>query len=153
MKNVFPKTSFCLFFAIILVYANISFGQNNFIKLDNSTDSSYGFTAQNPLKLKKGNPEKSIDYSYSFLAGLKTQDDQALIFLSRFTTSSPTYKEPAIRLNNRFTGLPISGKSGLLDNYFFLTSVTKDTISVFVDIYNKGTLMVPIGLKYQQPKK
>ena len=153
MKNIVLKSSFCFLMAIIIVCVNTSFGQNNFMKLDNSTDSTYGFTAQNPLKLKKGNPEKSIDYSYSFLAGLKTKDDQALIYLSRFTTSSPTYKEPAIRLNNRFTGLPISGKSGLLDNYFFLTSVTKDTVSIFVDIYNKGTLMVPIGLKYQQPKK
>ena len=153
MKNIILKSSFCLLIAIIIVCLNTSFGQNNFMKLDNSTDSTFGYTAQNPLKLKKGNPEKSIDYSYSFLSGLKTKDYQALIYLSRFTTSSPTYKEPAISLNNRYTGLPISGKSGLLDNYFFLTSVSKDTISIFVYIYNKGTLMVPIGLKFQQPKK
>ena len=152
MKNSFKKFSVCFLFAIIIDCVNTSFGQTNFVKLDTSPDSTYGYTAQNPLKLKKGNPQKSIDYSYSFLAGLKTKDDQALIYLSRFTTSSPGYKEPAIRLNNRFTGSP-SGKSGLLDNYFFLTSVTKDTINVFVDIYNKGTLMVPIGLKYQQPRK
>jgi hypothetical protein len=69
------------------------------------------------------------------------------------TTANPTYKEPSIRINNRFTGMPISGKSGLLDKYVFLTSNTMDTISVFVDIYNKGTLMIPIGLKYEQPKK
>ena len=83
MKNIILKSSFCLLIAIIIVCLNTSFGQNNFMKLDNSTDSTFGYTAQNPLKLKKGNPEKSIDYSYSFLSGLKTKDYQALIYLSK----------------------------------------------------------------------
>ena len=119
----------------------------------NSTDSSYGYTAKSPLKLKKGNQEKSMRNSYNFLSGLKTQDNQTLRLLLIVTIDDPNYKKPAIKINNRFTGMPINGKLGLLDKYVFLTSVTKDTVKIFVDIYNRGTLLLPIGLKYEQPQK
>jgi hypothetical protein len=148
MKNILRNISFPLFFATLLCLTNISFGQKDFTKLVTSTDSTYGYSAQNPLKLKKGNQGKSIVNSEQFLSGLKTKDNQTLIYLFRATVSAPTYKEPKIRLNNRYTGMPISGKLGLLDKYVFLTSNSKDTVRLFVDIYNKGTLMVPVGLKY-----
>jgi hypothetical protein len=142
-----------MLFATLFFLTNTSYGQKDFTKLLNSTDSSYGYTAQNPLKLKKGNQGKSITNSYTLLSGLKTQDNQALKFLSRVTTDDPNYKEPAIKINNRYTGMPISGKLGLLDRYVFLTANTRDTVTIFVDIYNKGTLMLPIGLKYVQPQE
>lgn len=150
MKNIVRSTSFISLFAILLCFTNISFGQKDFTKLVTSTDSSYGYSAQNPLKLKKGNQGKSIINSENFLSGLETEDNQSLTYLFRATVSDPNYREPKIRLNNRYTGMPISGKLGLLDRYVFLTSNTKDTIRLFVDIYNKGTLMLPIGLKYEQ---
>lgn len=148
MKNTIRNTSFILLFATLLCFSNISFGQNDFTKLVTSTDSSYGYSAQNPLRLKKGNQGKSIINSEKFLSGLKTEDNQSLIYLFRTTVSDPNYKEPKIKLNNRYTGMPLNGKLGILDRYVFLTSNTKDTVRLFVDIYNKGTLMLPIGLKY-----
>ena len=153
MKNIFTHISFCLLFVTILFFKNTAFAQKDFTKLLNSTDSSYGYTGKNPLKLKKGNQEKSMSNSYNFLSGLKTQDNQTLRLLLIVTTDDPNYKEPAIKINNRFTGMPINGKLGLLDKYVFLTSVTKDTVKIFVDIYNRGTLLLPIGLKYEQPQK
>lgn len=149
MKNIIRNASFALFFATLLCLTNISFGQKDFTKLVTSTDSTYGYSAQNPLKLKKGNQGKSIVNSEKFLSGLKTENNQSLIYLFRATVSDPSYKEPKIRLNNRYTGMPISGKLGLLDKYVFMTSNSKDTVRLFVDIYNKGTLMLPIGLKYE----
>ncbi|WP_276504638.1 hypothetical protein [Terrimonas pollutisoli] len=153
MNSPISKTSFSIIFTTLIVLSNTSYGQKDFTKLLNSIDSSYGFTAQNPLKLKKGNQEKSITNAYIFLSGLKTQDNQKLALLSRMTTEDPNYKEPAIKINNRYTGMPISGKLGLLDKYVFLTQSTRDTVTIYVDIYNKGTLMLPIGLKYEQPQK
>lgn len=138
---------------MLICFANNSFGQKDFTKLDTSTDSSYGYSAQNPLKLKKGNQGKSIINSEKFLSGLTTQDNQSLTYLFRATVGNPTYKEPKIKLNNRYTGMPLNGKSGLLDKYVFLTSNTKDTVRLFVDIYNKGTLWLPMGLKYEQKQK
>ncbi len=153
MKNITTPISVCLILGTLLLFANTSYGQKEFSKLFNSTNTSYGYTAQNALRLKKGNQGKSISYSYSFLSGLKTQDNQTLILLFRAIVNDPNYKEPAIKINNRFTGMPISGKLGLLDKYVFLTSNTKDTIRIFVDVYNKGTLMLPIGLKYEDRQK
>ena len=45
--------------------------------------------------------------------------------------------------------MPVGGNLGLLDKYVFVTSNTKDTVKLFVDIYSKGELMVPIGLKFE----
>ena len=73
-----------------------------------------------------------------------------MVLLFRATTDNPSYNEPAIKIEGRNTRMPLSGKLGLLDKYVFLTSNTKDTVTLFVDIYNKGDLFLPIGLKYEQ---
>ena len=153
MKNIFSKVAYSTIFATLIFFSTIVYGQKGFSKLKSSTDSTFGYTNLNPLKLKKGNQGKSIDNSYTFLSGLKTIDNQTLTLLFRSTTKNPTYKEPSIRINNRFTGMPISGKLGLLDKYVFLTSNRKDTVTLFVDIYNKGDLFLPVGLKYEQKQK
>jgi hypothetical protein len=139
--------------AIFLFFTKTLHGQKGFIKLETSTDSSYGYTAKNPLKLKNGNQAKSMTNSYNFLSGIRTQDNQTLKLLSRVIVSDPGYKEPAIKINNRATGLPISGKLGMLDKYVFLTTNTNDTITLYIDIYNKEKLFLPIGLKYEPLKK
>jgi hypothetical protein len=43
--------------------------------------------------------------------------------------------------------MPLSGNLGLLDKYFFLTTEKKDTVIIYIDIYNKGELKIPKGLK------
>src|SRR5688572_14396680 len=118
-----------------------------------STDSTYGYTAKNPLKMKKGNLEKSIGHSIDFLKGLRTEDNQKLELLQRFTISVPNYAAPKAQLTNRYTGMPLSGKVGLLDEYNFVTSEKKDTVIIYVDVYNKGELKIPKGLKYMANKK
>ena len=150
MKIILSKSSYCTILATLIFFSTAVYGQKGFSKLTISTDSTFGYTNLNPLRLKKGNQSKSIDNSFTFLSGLKTTDNQPLTLLFRGTTKNPTYKEPSIKINNRFTGMPISGKLGLLDKYVFLTSNTKDTITLFVDIYNKGDLFIPVGLKYEQ---
>jgi hypothetical protein len=133
--------------------SKLSYSQKDFSKLAVSTDTTYGYSAKNALKLKKGNQGKSLTNSYNFLEGLRTQDNQTLKLLYRSTIDDPNYKEPAIKINNRYTGMPISGKLGLLDKYVFLTSNKKDTVTLYVDVYNKGDLYIPVGLKYEQQRK
>jgi len=82
--------------------------------------------------------------------GLKTVDDQSLNFVSRHAVMDPNYKKPLIRLTNRYTGMPLNGKLGLLDMYVFVTSHTKDTITLYIDIYNKGQINLPIKLKWYE---
>jgi hypothetical protein len=112
-----------------------------------STDSTYGYTDKNPLKMKKGNQRKSIDYSIEFLKSLRTLDNQKLDLIKRFTVDDPNHERSKMQLTNRYTGMPLNGKLGLLDKYYFMTAQTRDTLTIYVDIYNKGELKVPTGLK------
>lgn len=146
---IFSKTAYSSFFVTLIFCSTIVYGQKNFIKLTSSTDSTFGYTDLNPLKLKKGSPDKSIINSRMFLMGLKTLDNQSLQLVSRSSIKDPGFKGSVIQIRNRFTEMPVTGKLGILDKYVFLTSNTKDTIILFVDIYNKGHLKVPIGLKYE----
>ena len=150
MKLITSKFLIFAIFITLIFFSKVSHGQKDFKKLTSTTDSTFGYTADNPLKLKRGNQEKSIDNSHKFLSGLKTLDDQTLTFLFRLSIRDPAYKKPLIGINDRQTGLPISGKLGMLDKYVFLTSNSKDTIVLFIDIYNKGDLFLPVGLKYDQ---
>ncbi|MEX2231147.1 MAG: hypothetical protein WD824_03230 [Cyclobacteriaceae bacterium] len=134
---------------ILLFISTWSSGQIDFSRVDVSTDSTYGYTDTNPLKMKKGNFEKSIGYSFDFLQGLKTIDNQKLQFLQRSTVENLNYRRAKVQASNGYTAKPVSGDGGSLDKYTFLKSVEKDTVTIYIDIYNKGKLKIPVGLKYQ----
>lgn len=126
------------------IFVNFSFGQN-FSKLVQSTDSSYGYSINNPLKLRKGDAVGGVSNSKKFLQGLKTADGQDLIIVTRSGVVDPNYIEPP-------GGIAASlGDGGILDKYELVSSVTKDKIILYIDIYHKGGLMIPIGLKYDKP--
>lgn len=131
-------------FIVLNIFINVSYGQN-FAKLPSSTDSTYGYSAYNPLKFKNSDPVKNVGESKKFLKGLKTENDQELIMLGRSGVGDPNFKEPA---GGIFESL---GEGGILDKYKFVTYETKDTITLYVDIYHKGKLKVPVGLKYVKP--
>ena len=93
---------------------------------------------------------KSLANSVAYLSGLRTLDNQVLRKVARITVKDPAYSKPALQLTVRATGLPTSGKLGLLDRYVFVTSTKQDTVVLYVDLYNWGVLALPVGLKYQQ---
>ncbi len=149
MKYIFSIAWYILLFTALIFCTKSIYAQNDFTKLQQSTDSTFGYTTGNPIKLKKGNQAKSIQYTHRFLAGLKTNDNQALTLLSRSSTSYSAYQKPIIQIKDKTTGMPLSGKLGMLDKYVFITANTKDTITIYIDIYNKGELFLPAGLKYE----
>jgi len=142
-----------LFILTLTFWATSSFGQKRFENLPLSKDSSYGYSAESPILLKRGNPKRSIQNSKMFLSRLRTDDNQTLNIIAIATVISPNHKEPKIKLTNRYTGMPLNGDPGILDKYIFVTSRTKDTIGLYVDIYNKGDIKIPLGLKYKEPEK
>jgi hypothetical protein len=95
----------------------------------------------------------SMANAYSYLVGLKTADNQSLRKIFRMSVLDPAYVKPVVQLQNRYTGMPINGKLGMLDKYTFLTSTTKDTVVLYIDIYNKSQLALPVGFKYEQGLK
>ena len=114
-----------LAFTFILI-STWSFGQPDFSKIPKATDSTYGYTDTNPLKMKKGNPGRSIGYAYDFLSGLATPDDKDLKFVQRYAVENPKNKKVKSELNHR-----------QLDKYIFVTHQKKDTLTIYVDIYRK----------------
>ena len=119
---------FILFFLPALFFAETSFGQRNFKNLQPSTDSSYGYTKNNPLPMKVGKYSNRVNTIFEFLSRLKTKDNQNLRFLWRTCYSD-----------------------SFLDEYVLVTTTTKDTINIFTDIKKAGKLMLPVGLKYEKP--
>jgi hypothetical protein len=148
------KRHFCIRYVVCLGLATMiypSHAQQPFRNLPNATDSTYGYSGMNPIRLRKGNTEKSILQQMNYLSGLTTADRQRLVLLSHSSVADPGSKEPFINVNDRFSKSPANASTRVLDKYVFLTADTKDTITLFIDIYNKGEVMLPVGLKYEAP--
>ncbi|MGO4293341.1 hypothetical protein [Chitinophaga sp. RAB17] len=144
MKRHFSNLSAFVICIFLLAMGSEARSQKAFSKLPSATDSTYGYTNTNPIRLKKGNAGKSIMQEMNYLSGLTTRDKQHLVLLYRSAVANPGYKEPLLKdLYN--------SKGGVLDKYVFLTANTKDTITLFIDIYSKGPLMLPVGLIYELP--
>lgn len=124
-----------------MLISSIAFAQN-FKRLKSSGDSTYGYSINNPLKFGKGDPVEAVGSSKKFLEGLKTADNQDLKVWRRTSVVDPNFKEPPGGLAESL------GKGGVLDRYQLVASVTKDTLVLYIDIYQKGKLMIPLGLKY-----
>lgn len=137
-------------FTLVLIFTSArGCGQSDFSGITVSMDSTYGYTDENPLRLKKGNPGESIGHSYDFLHGLRTHDDQKLKFVKRITVDNPNYKRPNVQSKGPHTGTPIIEKGNKLDKYIFLTSGNKDTVIIYVDVHRRGDLKIPMGLMYK----
>lgn len=121
-----------------------SYAQKAFLKLSAATDSTYGYASTNPIKLKNGNVERSILEEMNYLSGLTTAGKEHLMLVKRSTVLSPGYEPPLLKDH-------FSTRSGLLDKYVFLTANTNDTITLFIDIHNRGDVMLPVGLTYELP--
>lgn len=137
-----------IFFLVVLIFSVLNSRCQNFFDLKEALDSTYGYSNQNPIKIRVGNQNKSLEYSIRFLQQLMTADGQNLLFFWRGSVSDPNYKQPLLR--NRFTGMPLNGKLGILDKYIFITETKKDTIILYIDVYNRGKLQIPQRLKLKQ---
>ena len=146
-----------------LLVLNYSLAQQ-FDALQNSTDNTYGYTPENPLKLKKGQPAKSTGYAIEFLAALETEDGQPLTLIKTSLVSDPRYDEPIKKidygaltvasgnLSPLHAAVPIDNlvTKGILQEYVFKTEDNKNTIHLYIDIYHKDDLQIPSGLRIKR---
>jgi len=114
-------------------------------------DPSYGYTAENPITIKNADLNNSIGSSYYYLSRLRTEKGNKLLLVQRFSVNNPNYNEPAIPLQNRYTGQPLTyGKGPLLDYYILLSENENDTIKLYINPYLKGKVNIPVGLKFEK---
>lgn len=127
-----------------------------------AVDSTYGYSPDNPLKLKRGNPGKSTNFAISFLTQLETEDHQQMLLVRTSIIQDPRYEYPIRQLDfGRQTaflnqsapaslGTPMGDNlvdKGLLQEYTFMTTGRGDTLRLYVDIYHRDDVQIPIGLR------
>lgn len=149
MRNLLKRLSYILvgLFLIGCTVSNLKF----FSIIEPTTDTSYGYTAENPVAIKNGDLNNSIGSTYYYLSHLRTQKGNKLQLIMRYSVGNPNYKKPALALQNRYTGEPLSYGSGpLLDLYIFKPENETDTIRIYVNPYLKGTVKIPSGLIFEK---
>lgn len=151
MLRHFRSMSACIACMSLMAFTGGSMAQKSFVRLQQATDSTYGYAADNPVRLKNGDTNKSIINEMNYLSGLITADKQRLVLLARTAVADPRARQ--VSVNDRFGGKPLNGKEGILDKYVFLTADTNDTITLFIDIYNKEEVRLPVGLRYDAASK
>ncbi|NPA67162.1 MAG: hypothetical protein GXO50_00985 [Chlorobi bacterium] len=122
-----------------------------FSEINPAEDPSYGYSPENPITIKNGDLHKSIGYSYYYLSRLRTEKGNKLRLVQRFSIENPNYKKPAVSLQNRYTGQPLSyGTGPLLDCYILVPENENDTIKLYINPYSKGEVKIPTGLKFEK---
>lgn len=107
---------------------------NTYLLTVKSTDSSYAFTKGNPVKVggvkKNEGPLNERRFLNALLGpnGEKVQYNRA--------GSCCHFKTP-----NGYDN------TGLLDRYEVWYKGSKDTVSIYINMYDKGDLFIPIGFK------
>ena len=151
MKRV-SKKHVKILFVIGLILASCATNNSKFFAdVQKTEDLSYGYTAENPVTIKNSDLGNSINSSYYYLSRLRTEKGNKLRLIERYSVGNPNYKEPAIPLTNRYTGMPLNyGKGPLLDLYILNPENENDTIRIYINPYLKGEIKIPYGLKFEK---
>lgn len=111
-----------------------------------TNDSTYGYTAQNPIQIGYSKQQESIRYSYDFLSRLRNKDGAPFEIIGRVSIKNPSYKPSLFPRRRGYPGVEID--NGMLDVYSLIAVGTVDTIVLYIDIYNKEQLYIPRGMKF-----
>ncbi|MES2380340.1 MAG: 2-dehydro-3-deoxyphosphooctonate aldolase [Bacteroidota bacterium] len=106
--------------------------ENTFLLTEISEDKSYGFDKLNPIKVggEGGGPSNERKFLNALLG---PNGEESKYF--RAGSCCP-FKTP----NGLFDNM------GLLDKYRVTWIGSKDTVTIFINMYDKGDLKIPVGL-------
>lgn len=118
-----------------------------FADIEISEDPGYGYSAENPIKLRVGNQQRTIQEMYAFLSGLRKMDGNPLKLVGQAAVKNPNYDGKMSKLSNRYTGERLSYGNGLLlDRIILVSQSDSDTIQLYFNTYVKEELKIPQGL-------
>ena len=117
-----------------------------------ATDSAYGYDAAHAIPMKAGEAGISIACSRYFINHLRTSEGTAFRIAGRQTVDEPGYQAPLVKLQERSTGRPLYSL-GLIDVYTLVSEGKTDTVRLYVNIYRRGPLQVPAGLRLLADEK
>lgn len=115
-----------------IVKPNQLLNNQTFLLTEVSKDKSYGLTQNNPIKVGGVDVDQGPANERRFLNALAGPNGETISY-SRAGSCC------AFKSKNGFNG------SGLLDNYRVTWEGSKDTVSIYINMYDYGSLKVPFG--------
>ncbi|NUM80080.1 2-dehydro-3-deoxyphosphooctonate aldolase [bacterium] len=101
-----------------------------------TTDSSYGYTQKNPIKVGGVNHDRGPLNEHTYLRNLSGANGEAISYWR--LGSCCNFKTP----NGIFGG-------GLLDIYRVARAGVQDTVVLYINMYDADTVWAPIGFQFK----
>jgi hypothetical protein len=140
-------------FTLLLFLTGCAVNNQKFFKnLETSSDSTYGYTLGNPIKIRNFDFQNSINSSHYYIEHLLSKEKKKLKVISRKAISNPEFKEPLFKnLIWTDSGNPVfNGKGPYIDLYTLLAGNEKDTVKIYVNSYVKSKVKIPVGLYFDK---
>ncbi|WPR70935.1 2-dehydro-3-deoxyphosphooctonate aldolase [Flavobacterium sp. NG2] len=111
---------------------------STYLLTEQSDDKTYGYNQSNPIKVGGVKTQEGPLNERRFLNALFGPSDKKMTYF-RAGSCCP-FKTPNGFINN----------SGMLDRYRLTEIGTKDTIDIYINMYDTGDLKIPFGLKAKE---
>lgn len=108
---------------------------NTYLLTEMSDDKTYGYDKSNPIKVGGVHDNTGPLNQRRFLNALFGPNDKKMTYF-RAGSCCP-FATPNGFINN----------TGMLDHYRLIEIGSKDTIDVYINLYDAGDLKIPVGLK------
>lgn len=108
-----------------------------FLLTEISTDPTYGFSQKNPIAVGGNSQNEGPQNERRFLNALAGPNGEKITYF-RAGSCCPTKSDSA----------PFG--MAMLDNYRVTWENSKDTVSIFINMYDSGTLKAPVGFTIKE---
>lgn len=145
MKINFRCCVSCLFVLLLAAGLHSTYAQNEVKRTQDLAIKDCCYEEKNPNRTivsKDPGIVNEMQTSTEILA-----DNQQFRPLNKSSKTSAHQAEPVV-MEQRSGSRVLLNQGAILDKYVYLNRSARDTITVYVDVYNRGSLMMPVGLKY-----
>lgn len=112
--------------------------ENTFLITDLADDPSYGYKKSNPVKVGGVNEKSGPLNERRFLNALTGPNGETIMYVRG--GSCCAFKTPNGLLDN----------TGMLDRYKITWLGATDTLDIYINMYDKGDLKIPVGLSARE---
>lgn len=113
---------------------------NTYLLTEASEDKTYGYDKSNPVKVGGVHEKDGPLNEQRFLNALYGPNDKKMTYFRAGSCCS--FKTPNGFMNN----------TGMLDRYRLTEIGSKDTVDIYINMYDKGDLKIPFGLKAKEKR-
>ncbi|RFS19493.1 hypothetical protein DVR12_22935 [Chitinophaga silvatica] len=137
----------CLFVFLLAAGMHCTYAQSETKNLSTLAEKDYCYNEKNPGSNKMICDESGIQSEMHNPSEFTTIDNQQFQPMNKSSKPSAHHSGPVV-MEQRASSSILLQQNAILDKYVYLNRSTRDTVTVFVDIYSRGSLMMPVGVKY-----